>query len=166
MSVRKVVGGITNLRWPIGAIVLVDVTKEDSALKEASAMGIPVVGLVDTNSDPSLVDFVIPSNDDSEKSIRCVAEFLADAVIAGMNQFKTDEAQKESSKKEDALKKASQKVAAQKEEEQPLISEDVIAQALLLDEDSTDLDTVVETKKVKPSAKKPVVEKKDRYSAE
>jgi small subunit ribosomal protein S2 len=167
---RKVVGGITNLRWPIGAIILVDVTKEESALKEASAMNIPVVGLVDTNSDPSLVDFVIPSNDDSEKSIRCIAEFLADAVQAGVTQFHTEAAQREVSKKEDALKKAAQKVAPKVEisqtvtvEENPLES-DIVAQTLLLNEDdeTAEFEDVVESKKSKVAVKKSVLEKKDR----
>lgn len=78
------VGGIRKLFWPIGAVVLVDVNKEKSALKEAVKMGIPVVGIVDTNSDPSLVDFVIPANDDSTRSIRVLIEYLAQAAQRGV----------------------------------------------------------------------------------
>lgn len=168
---RKVVGGITNLSWPIGAIILVDVTKEESALKEASAMGIPVVGLVDTNSDPSLVDFVIPSNDDSEKSIRCIAEYLAGAVQEGVDLFHAQAAQKAASKKEDALKKAVQKVApkvtessaADITEENPLVEPDVVAQVLLLNEDEdTSFEDVVEVKKSKVAVRKSALDKKDR----
>lgn len=162
---RKVVGGITNLSWPIGAIVLIDVTKEESALKEASTMGIPVVSLVDTNSDPSLVDFVIPSNDDSEKSIRCIIEFLANAVQEGVAQFNNEIAQKEASKKEDALKKAGQRASVKKDDvQEPFIESDIIAQALLFneDEESPESDRSVETKKSKPSVKKSMLEKKDR----
>ena len=73
---RKNVGGIRNLQWPVGAIVLVDVTKERSALKEAAAMGVPVVALVDTNGDPSLVDYVIPANDDAPRAIKVVLDYL------------------------------------------------------------------------------------------
>lgn len=160
---RKVVGGITNLKWPIGAIILVDVSKEESALKEASTMGIPVVGLVDTNSDPSLVDFVIPSNDDSEKSIRCVMEFLANAVEQGIATFVSESARKEVSKKEDALKKATQKVAPKKnEEEVPFIESDVIAQSLLFNEEEDSIDNTVEAKKNRSSLKKSVLDKRDR----
>lgn len=162
---RKVVGGITNLKWPIGAIILVDVSKEESALKEASAMGIPVVGLVDTNSDPSLVDFVIPSNDDSEKSIRCIAEFLSNAVHEGVTDFNSQAAQREASKKEDALKKASQKVVAKKEDEQEsFLESDIVAQSLLFsdDEDSLEENGTVEAKKSRASLKKSVLDKKDR----
>lgn len=82
------VGGIRKLVWPIGALVLVDVNKEKSALKEAVKMGIPVVGIVDTNADPSLIDFVIPANDDSTKSISVLIEYLAQAVQRGIEQGK------------------------------------------------------------------------------
>jgi small subunit ribosomal protein S2 len=80
---EKSVGGIRTLKWPVGAIVLVDVSKEFSALKEANVMGIPVVALVDTNCDPSLVDFVIPGNDDAVPPIDLILQELADAVNRG-----------------------------------------------------------------------------------
>lgn len=80
---NKNVGGIRNLHWPLGAIVLVDILKERSALKEAANMGVPVVALVDTNADPSLVDFVIPGNDDAPKAIKLVVDFLAEGARKG-----------------------------------------------------------------------------------
>lgn len=80
---NKNVGGIRNLTWPVGAIVLVDILKERSALKEAAKMGIPVVALVDTNADPSLVDFVIPGNDDAPKAIKLVVDYLAEGARKG-----------------------------------------------------------------------------------
>ncbi len=82
-KLEKTVGGIRKLALPISAIVIVDVTKEQSAVKEAVLMGVPVVGIVDTNSDPSLVDYVIPANDDSPQSIGLVLGYLADAVARG-----------------------------------------------------------------------------------
>jgi small subunit ribosomal protein S2 len=80
---EKNVGGIKNLHWPLGAIVVVDVSKERSAIKEAAAVGVPVVALVDTNGDPSLVNYVIPSNDDAPRAIKVVLDFLALAVEQG-----------------------------------------------------------------------------------
>jgi small subunit ribosomal protein S2 len=85
---KKNVGGIRNLTWPLGAIVLIDVTKERSALKEAAIMGVPVVALVDTNSDPSFVDYVIPANDDAPKAIELVVDYLAQAVAKGLEAAK------------------------------------------------------------------------------
>lgn len=82
-KLEKTVGGIRKLSLPIGAIVIVDVQKEQSAVKEAASMGVPIVGLVDTNSDPSLVDYVIPANDDSPQSIGLILGYLADAVERG-----------------------------------------------------------------------------------
>lgn len=80
---EKNVGSIANMSWPMGAVVIVDVKKEATAMREARQMGIPVVGLVDTNSDPSLVDYVIPCNDDAPKSIGLILNYLAEAVEAG-----------------------------------------------------------------------------------
>lgn len=80
---RKNVGSIINMSWPMGAVVLIDVKKEATSLREARQMGIPVVALVDTNSDPSLVDYVIPCNDDAPKSIGTIIDYLADNVEAG-----------------------------------------------------------------------------------
>ena len=82
-KLEKTVGGIRKLTLPVAALVVVDVSKEQSAVKEANLMGIPVVAIVDTNSDPSLVDYVIPANDDSVQSISLILNYLADAVARG-----------------------------------------------------------------------------------
>jgi len=108
---QKSVGGVRKLNWPIGAIVMVDVEKESSALKEAVAMGIPVVALVDTNCDPSLVNYVIPANDDSERSIRFLLEYLAAAVVEGR------ELGAKNRKEQEELKKIARVPAAKKIEE-------------------------------------------------
>ncbi len=103
---KKNVGGIRNLTWPVGAIVIVDIRKEQSALKEAAAVGIPVVALVDTNSDPTLVDYVIPGNDDAPRAIKIIIDYLSEAVQRGQE-------------------KAQQKVVEQKKEaEAPIKSKD------------------------------------------
>ncbi len=86
---RTIVGGIRSLVWPIGAVVLVDVNKEQSALKEAVKVGIPVVALVDTNADPSLVDYVIPANDDAPRSIAVILEYLEQAAERGKQKAAT-----------------------------------------------------------------------------
>lgn len=80
---QKNVGTIRNFTWPIGAVVLVDVKKEQTALREAKAQGVPIVALVDTNCDPSVIDYVIPGNDDATSAIKEVMTYLADAVENG-----------------------------------------------------------------------------------
>lgn len=79
---QKNIGGITKLVWPVGAIVVIDVKKEHVAVKEANFVGVPVVALVDTNCDPRGIDYVIPANDDSPRSIN----FLMDYLSAGIKQ--------------------------------------------------------------------------------
>ena len=100
---KKNVGGIVNLKWPIGAIVLVDIKKESSALKEALVKGVPIIALVDTNSDPSFVDYVIPANDDSPRSIECITNYLAAAAekgIAVANEKKKEKDAQEAAERE------------------------------------------------------------------
>lgn len=97
----KNVGGIRQLKWPVGALVIVDVRKEAAALREAVAMGVPVVGIVDTNNDPSLVDYVIPGNDDAPEAVESMLEPLAKAVAQGVENYKQTVAkQRESARNE------------------------------------------------------------------
>lgn len=84
----KNVGGIRQLKYPVGAVVIVDVRKEAAALREAVAMGVPVVALVDTNNDPSLVDYVIPGNDDVPLAIEVVLQPLGEAVARGVETYR------------------------------------------------------------------------------
>jgi small subunit ribosomal protein S2 len=85
-KLNRSVGGIRRLAWPIGALVVIDVNKEETAIREATQLGIPVVAIVDTNSDPSFVDYVIPGNDDSPKSIKILVDYLADAIQRGKDK--------------------------------------------------------------------------------
>jgi small subunit ribosomal protein S2 len=84
---EKNIGGIRNLTWPIGAVIVVDTKKEHVCIKEANLMGIPVIGIIDTNSDPSLVDYPIPANDDAPKSVSIILQYLLDAEKAGKKEF-------------------------------------------------------------------------------
>lgn len=83
---RRTFGGLKALNMPIGAVVVVDVRKEQTALLEAIAAHIPLVALVDTNSDPSHIQYVIPGNDDSAKGISFVLDFLKEGVLRGLSQ--------------------------------------------------------------------------------
>ncbi len=74
-------GGIKTMNGLPGAMFVVDIKKEDIAVKEAKKLGIPVVGLVDTDCNPDLVDYVIPGNDDAIRAIKLIAGIMANAVI-------------------------------------------------------------------------------------
>ena len=75
--------GIRNLRRTPNAIFVIDTNREEIAIKEAKRLGIPVVGTLDTNCDPDDVEYGIPANDDAIRSVRLLADFIADAVLAG-----------------------------------------------------------------------------------
>lgn len=78
--------GIVKMEKPPAAMIVVDVKYEDIAVAEARRCGIPVAALVDTNSDPTVVDYPIPSNDDAVKSIRIILEVLVEAIQSGLSQ--------------------------------------------------------------------------------
>ncbi len=83
------IGGIRTMRRLPEIIFVVDINKDDIAIKEAQRLHIPVVALIDTNCDPSLVNFPIPSNDDAPKVIKLFIDAAADAVIEGKQMFES-----------------------------------------------------------------------------
>lgn len=76
-------GGIEGLNSRPEALYIVDTHKEEGAVREAKRMGIPIIGIVDTNSNPEIIDYPIPANDDAVKSIQLITGYLADAIIEG-----------------------------------------------------------------------------------
>lgn len=80
---RKFFGGIENMTRLPGALIVVDIKKEHIAVTEAQILGIPVIAIVDTNCDPESVDYPIPANDDSIRSVELITKVLADAIIEG-----------------------------------------------------------------------------------
>ncbi len=76
--------GIRNMKRVPDAIFVVDTNREEIAIKEARRLSIPVVGTLDTNCDPDMVDYGIPANDDAIRSVKMMADFVASAVIAGI----------------------------------------------------------------------------------
>jgi small subunit ribosomal protein S2 len=101
------------------AIFIVDINKEKIAIAEAKKLNIPTFAMVDTNSDPNLVDFPIPSNDDASRSIECIVEILVNAVAEGLDERNKDAEQKamEEIKKSNAKKEKQKKEETTKNEE-------------------------------------------------
>ncbi len=79
-------GGIKDLNGRPGAVVVVDVLVDHNAIKEANVLGVPVVGLVDSNADPSAVDYVVPGNDDAIKGIQLLLDYFSAAVAEGASK--------------------------------------------------------------------------------
>lgn len=81
-------GGIRNMYGPPGLMFIVDIKREDIAIKEAARLDIPVVALVDTNCDPEKIQYPVPSNDDGTRAVRLFSAAVCDAVLAGQKLFK------------------------------------------------------------------------------
>ncbi|MBH1991174.1 30S ribosomal protein S2, partial [Candidatus Saccharibacteria bacterium] len=84
-------GGIKDLNGKPGAVVVIDVMTDANAIKEAKTLGVPVVGLVDTNVDPTPIDYVIPGNDDAIKGIQLLLDYFTAAVAEGAGSAKQEE---------------------------------------------------------------------------
>ncbi len=89
-KLEKVLGSISDLSRLPAALFIVDVLKEKIAVREAQKLGIPVFAIVDTNSNPDDVDFVIPANDDASQSIRLIVGAMCDAIKEGLNERKVE----------------------------------------------------------------------------
>ncbi len=91
-KLEKNLGSIQDLTRLPAAIFVVDVMKEQIAVREANKLGIPVFAIVDTNSDPRDIDFVIPANDDSTKSIELIMEYISTSIREGLEERKVERA--------------------------------------------------------------------------
>merc|ERR1712224_339676 len=88
MGLQASVGGIKDMKGLPDDIFVIDVKYEKIAVLEAKKMGIPVIALVDTNSDPDGIDVIIPGNDDAIRSIRLVTKVIADSCLRGIESSK------------------------------------------------------------------------------
>ena len=103
-QLEKNLGGIKNMRTLPGCLFVVDLKREENAVKEARKLNIPIVAVVDTNCDPDLVDYVIPGNDDAIRAIQLFASLMADAVIEARQgeSFNAGKAEEEAKPVEEA----------------------------------------------------------------
>ncbi len=111
-KLNRVLCGIEDMKRLPGAIFIVDTKKEHIALKEAINMHIPVFAMVDTNSDPTLVDFPIPANDDAAKSISLIISKVADTIIEAKQKVQQEKAIKAAAEQE---KKAAEEKPTEQE---------------------------------------------------
>ena len=120
-KIDKIFGSISDMNRLPAAIFIVDVKKEHIALAEAKNLNIPIFAMVDTNSSPEGIDFIIPSNDDATKSIDLVVSTLCDSIKEGLGDrkhFKDKIAQEKAAKEEAAKEKLAKEEAAKEEESQ------------------------------------------------
>ena len=145
-KLEKNLGSIQDLTRLPAAIFVVDIMKEQIAVKEATKLGIPIFAIVDTNSDPRDIDFIIPANDDSSKSIELIMNFITDSIREGLEERKVERAdanaqaeqqeqetegrrerkstaRRERVKKEDKVEDTSSTTVVEKEEKENIVVE-------------------------------------------
>jgi small subunit ribosomal protein S2 len=108
-KLENTLGGIANMTRLPGAIFVVDTIKEHIAVNEAVKLNIPIISLVDTNSDPDIPDYIIPCNDDSARTIQLITTQIADAIIEG-------NAEREALKEEELMEQAAEEAKTEQPE--------------------------------------------------
>jgi small subunit ribosomal protein S2 len=130
-KLEKNLGSIADLTRLPSALFVIDVLKEQIAVREANRLGIPVFAIVDTNSDPKNIDFVIPANDDAKDSVEVILNACCAAIAEGVEERKVEkadekaaEAQEEAEAEEKAARRPARKAEKAEEEEAPAAEED------------------------------------------
>lgn len=121
-KLEKVLGSIIDLTRLPAALFVVDVMKEKIAVREAQRLGIPVFAMVDTNSDPKGLDFIIPANDDASESIKLIVGEMCDAIAEGLNERKSEREKDVTDKKDQKSKskKSSAKIDAEIDDDEEI----------------------------------------------
>ncbi|HLV63700.1 30S ribosomal protein S2 [Galbibacter sp.] len=119
-KLEKNLGSISDMTRLPGALFIVDTMREHIAVREAQKLNIPIFAMVDTNSDPREVEYVIPSNDDASKSIEKVLTYVTSAIAEGLSERKADKAEKQADEENErrAEKEAKEKKAKALETEE------------------------------------------------
>jgi len=112
-KLEKNLGSIANMTRLPGAIFVVDVVRENIAVKEAQKLNIPIFAMVDTNSDPRGIQYIVPSNEDASKSISKIVEYISDSIQTGLEERKSEKAAEEA---EAAAAEEAKKAAAEEKE--------------------------------------------------
>ena len=171
-KLNKNLRGIREMKRMPQAMVIVDPRKEEIAIKEARILGIPVFGIVDTNCDPDMVDYVIPGNDDAVRSVKLLIGVLTNAIaevngsevidyiseddknkaeeVEGTEELKEEKKAKKAAKKEEIIEEAKEVVEEIKEKKEEVKKEVKAKKAEIKEE----VKEVIEEKKAKKAAKK------------
>ena len=98
-AMNSIYGGIKDMAAKLGAVFVFDITADVNAVKEARKLGVPIVALVDTNADPTLVNYPVPCNDDAIKTVKLVTEYLKQAIETGKAKVAKTSPDKDEEKK-------------------------------------------------------------------
>jgi len=109
LKMKKVLDGIEDMKILPGLVFVVDTKKEQIAVNEARKLNIPIVAIIDTNSDPTVIDYPIPANDDAARSVSLISRTIADAIIEARQKVAKEKAEQDAL--EEKLKKEKEKEA-------------------------------------------------------
>ena len=128
-KLEKNLGSIADLTRLPSALFVVDVLKEQIAVREANRLGIPVFGIVDTNSDPNNIDFVIPANDDAKDSVEVILNACCSAIAEGIEERKAEKADEKAADAQDDAEEVKPKRAARKPRKEAAPAEEAAEEA-------------------------------------
>ncbi len=151
-KLEKILGSIVDLTRLPAALFIIDVMKEKIAVREAQRLSIPIFGMVDTNSDPNGIDFVIPANDDASQSIDLIVGIMCDAIKDGLSDRKVERDGEEKDEKPLSTlrkgRKAVAKIIVEDDEEVEVVDKEEILEeeleAILDDEDQVEEEDLTE----------------------
>lgn len=153
-KLEKALGGIKNMGGKPDLIVIIDTRREKIAVQEAKKLGIPIVAIVDTNCDPDGIDYIVPGNDDSVKSIRMYCELFSEAVISGIS-----DSMRAYQKDDSAAKEVKLEAVADDSEEKSEKKASTTKQAEKSEDTGEDAATAKKAPAKKPATKKATVKK-------
>jgi small subunit ribosomal protein S2 len=114
-KLERILGGIKDMTKLPGAIFVVDVKRENIAIHEADKLNIPIIGIIDTNSDPDLIDYPIPGNDDAFKSINIITHAISEAIIEATNAQVIEEVEETGIEEKKALEETVEETKTESE---------------------------------------------------
>jgi small subunit ribosomal protein S2 len=139
-KLEKMLGSIADLNRLPAALFVIDVMKEHIAVREAYRLGIPVFAMVDTNSDPTFIDFVIPANDDATKSIELVLEVVCQAINEGLQEGNAEKDNTEAETEEDDTPRRERKTRMSARRERTVKEDDEALNAAVISKVAKDLE--------------------------
>ena len=113
-KLQKNLGGVADMDSKPGALFIIDLCREQNAVKEAMRLGIPIVALVDTNADPDPIDYVIPGNDDAVRGVKLIADAFANAIKAANDEYSRIAAERQRQREAEQASQDAQERAARK----------------------------------------------------
>ena len=137
-KLEKNLGSIADLTRLPSAIFVVDVLKEAIAVKEANRLGIPVFGIVDTNSNPKNIDFVIPANDDAKDSVEVILNACCAAIAEGLEERKAEKADEAAAQAQAEAGEDKPKRARKARKDAPKAAQDAPAAAAPAEEEAAE----------------------------